>query len=252
MTADRQNTPQDAPRAPVSDFQAPQAPGDATTAPDAAGRAQRYADAIDAAYPFVTSISQDRVTRVMAVADQEQAELRAEVERLRRGGAELGRILERTLNDALDASGRYDVIQEDGDGDWAVVWETLAELRPRATAAEADAALLRSENVDAHAALDRAEAESARLASVVAKVEALIPTREQIDQHRRLPWIDHNDLRAVLASVAPDTATPGEATCVCGSPDAYSLNPAEVVVHRTDGPCTVEPDASSADDKAGE
>ena len=41
-----QNTPQNAPHAPVSDFQAPQAPGDATTAPDAAERAQRYADAI--------------------------------------------------------------------------------------------------------------------------------------------------------------------------------------------------------------
>lgn len=68
---------------------------------------------------------------------------RDEIERLRRGGAELGRILDRTLRDALDASGRHDVIGEDGDGDWALVWETLAELRPRAEAAEAEVERLR-------------------------------------------------------------------------------------------------------------
>jgi hypothetical protein len=28
-------------------------------------------------------------------------------------------------------------------------------------------------------------------------------------------------------------------TCTCGSPDAYSLNPAEVLVHRVDEPCYI-------------
>lgn len=61
----------------------------------------------------------------------------AELAKVKRGAKELGRILHRTLTDALDASGRHDAIDEDGDGDWGVVWETLAELRPRAEAAEA-------------------------------------------------------------------------------------------------------------------
>lgn len=29
--------------------------------------------------------------------------------------------------------------------------------------------------------------------------------------------------------------------CACGDPSATSLDPAEVVVHRTDGPCYIEP-----------
>jgi hypothetical protein len=92
----------------------------------------------DASGHQVRTVLEDRVSvAVRPVADEEQAELRAEVERLRRGGKELGRILDRTLTDALNASGRHDLIGEDGDGDWAVVWETLAELRPRAESAEA-------------------------------------------------------------------------------------------------------------------
>ena len=70
--------------------------------------------------------------------------LLAELERTKRGARELGRILDRTLRDALDASGRHDAIEEDGDGDWGVVWETLAELRPRAEKAEAENERLRA------------------------------------------------------------------------------------------------------------
>ena len=70
--------------------------------------------------------------------------LTEESERLKRGGAELGRILDRTLTMALDASGRHDVIEEDGDGDWEIVWETLAGLQPRAESAEAEVGTLRA------------------------------------------------------------------------------------------------------------
>jgi hypothetical protein len=105
-------------------------------------REARYAEAIGLANNAETRAA--ATSRVMALSDAELAplrarvaELEAEVERLKRGGAELGRILDRTLRDALDASGRHDVIGDDGDGDWEVVWETLAELRPRAERAEA-------------------------------------------------------------------------------------------------------------------
>jgi hypothetical protein len=139
--------------------------------PDPA-RYMRYARAVTRDAGAILTGTADAV---LAVADEEQADLRAEVARLRvactefedayvgehedrvkaeeelervreqqsdleqtkRGARELGRILDRTLRDALDASGRHDAIDEDGDGDWAVVWETLAALRPRAEAAEA-------------------------------------------------------------------------------------------------------------------
>src|SRR5690606_15972872 len=41
-----------------------------------------------------------------------------------------GRIIEQQNRDALDASGMHHVVDETGDGDWEVVWEALALLRP--------------------------------------------------------------------------------------------------------------------------
>ena len=87
--------------------------------------------------PGPTDLAPSFARAVVPLVEAQVAPLRDEVERLKRGGKELGRILDRTLRDALDASGRHDAIDVDGDGDWAVVWETLAELRPRAEAAEA-------------------------------------------------------------------------------------------------------------------
>ena len=29
-------------------------------------------------------------------------------------------------------------------------------------------------------------------------------------------------------------------TCTCGAPDAFALAPNEVLVHRAEGPCTIE------------
>ena len=55
-------------------------------------------------------------------------ELIAEVETLRRGGKELGRIIESQCQMVLNITGLHDVIDEDGDGDWGLVWEKLAEL----------------------------------------------------------------------------------------------------------------------------
>lgn len=70
--------------------------------------------------------------------------LTADLEKYRRGARTLGETVEWQARAALDASGRHDVIEEDGDGDWGVVWETLAELRPRAEAAEAEVVTLRA------------------------------------------------------------------------------------------------------------
>ena len=65
---------------------------------------------------------------VIAVADQEQAELRAELEKYKRGAQTLGHTIEWQCRAVLDATGMHHVIGEDGDGDWALVWERLAEM----------------------------------------------------------------------------------------------------------------------------
>ena len=83
---------------------------------------------------------------VIAVADDEMAALRDELALCKRGGKTLGEILDRSLRDVLDASGMHHVIDETGDGDWALVWERLLELKPRADAAEAQVDELRAEN----------------------------------------------------------------------------------------------------------
>jgi hypothetical protein len=51
-----------------------------------------------------------------------------EVEKLRRGGKELGRIIERQCRDVLNITGLHHLIGPDGDGDWGLVWERLAEM----------------------------------------------------------------------------------------------------------------------------
>src|SRR5690606_39585904 len=69
----------------------------------------------------------------------------------------LGRIIEQQNRDALDASGMHHVVDETGDGDWEVVWEALALLRP-----ERDA-----------------------LAAKVAAVEALVSEWERVQEQNR-------------------------------------------------------------------
>lgn len=65
---------------------------------------------------------------------------KARAETAERACQTLGKVVEDQCRDALAATGRHDLIGEDGDGDWGTVWELLAELRPRAVAAEAKVA----------------------------------------------------------------------------------------------------------------
>lgn len=59
----------------------------------------------------------------------ERDALRDEVERLRRGGKTLGEILAKQLRALLDITGRHDLVDENGDGDWGAVWDSLYEMR---------------------------------------------------------------------------------------------------------------------------
>lgn len=54
-------------------------------------------------------------------------ELVAELERARRACKTLSETVEKQCRMALDASGLHHLIDEDGDGDWGLVWERLAE-----------------------------------------------------------------------------------------------------------------------------
>jgi len=40
-------------------------------------------------------------------------------------------------------------------------------------------------------------------------------------------------------------------TCTCGSPDAFALSPNEVIVHRTEGSCTIERAVETAEGGEG-
>lgn len=77
-----------------------------------------------------TTTRPGRMAALEAIAD--------EVERLRQGAKTLGHIVEQQGRMALGASGMHHVIGEDGDGDWAVVWESLYDIRPRALDEAAD------------------------------------------------------------------------------------------------------------------
>ncbi|MFC9966305.1 hypothetical protein ACFVH4_18915 [Nocardia ignorata] len=57
-----------------------------------------------------------------------ESELKAEQDKARRVAEHLGNLVERQCRDVLDATGMHHVIDEDGDGDWGLVWERLAEM----------------------------------------------------------------------------------------------------------------------------
>ena len=101
---------------------------------------RKYAEAIWPGAWEDSDLDLKEIADVMTVADAEQAELRAEIEQVRLGARTLGEIIRRQGRDVLDATGLHHLIDEDGDGDWGLVWEHLAELRPRAGAAESKVA----------------------------------------------------------------------------------------------------------------
>ncbi|WP_311053577.1 hypothetical protein [Rhodococcus qingshengii] len=66
-------------------------------------------------------------------------ELEAELEKQKRGGRTLGKAIDRTLKWVIEASNSEDLIGDDGDGDWEIVWDRLFQLRPNLDAANARA-----------------------------------------------------------------------------------------------------------------
>lgn len=89
--------------------------------------------------------------------DEYVPDLIAELRRIRRGAKTLGETLHHTNMEVLDAVGAHQYIGADGDGDWAGVYELLAELRPdrdqwkaRAEKAEATIARVRKTIDDEH------------------------------------------------------------------------------------------------------
>lgn len=115
---DAQNTPENGPATPPADSETSEAVSGAQRGAERTGLGGRLralgaaldADPTDRPIPGVL------------------AEMAAEADRLERGGAELGRILDRTLSDVLDLSGAHHLIDQDGDGDWGAVWDILGEL----------------------------------------------------------------------------------------------------------------------------
>lgn len=59
-----------------------------------------------------------------------------EVERLQRGAKTLGHTIEQQCRMVLDVTGMHHVIGDDGDGDWAAVWDHLYTLRRSETTDE--------------------------------------------------------------------------------------------------------------------
>lgn len=89
------------------------------------------------------------------------AELEAELEKQKRGGRTIGKAIDRTLKWVIEASNSEDLIGDDGDGDWEIVWDRLFQLRPDLDAANARA--------------ERAEATVARVITALEAAEKSVP-----------------------------------------------------------------------------
>ncbi|WP_228002163.1 hypothetical protein [Nocardia australiensis] len=70
---------------------------------------------------------------------------RARIAELESGAQTLGTIVDRQCRDVLAATGLHHLIDDDGDGDWGLVWERLAGMGAELRAATARIADLESE-----------------------------------------------------------------------------------------------------------
>lgn len=66
--------------------------------------------------------------RLLRVLWKSRRAAQEQVDQLRSGGKFLGKAIAELNQIALDATDMHDVINENGDGDWQVVWETIADL----------------------------------------------------------------------------------------------------------------------------
>lgn len=76
----------------------------------------------------------DRIRSEAWVSDRPEQRYRlnaiaADVDRLKRGAETLGETVEQQCRMVLEITGAYDLIGEDGDGDWGAVWDRLYALR---------------------------------------------------------------------------------------------------------------------------
>lgn len=93
--------------------------------------------------------------------EEKVAELEAALEKQKRGGRTLGKAIDRTLKWVIEASNSEDLIGDDGDGDWEIVWDRLFQLRPDLDAANARA--------------EKAEATVARVITALEAAEKSVP-----------------------------------------------------------------------------
>ena len=100
------------------------------------GPAHFMSDTHEPVDPDATVTALPDCCRDRAAANARIDALRARVKRLKDACETLGKIVHDQAEMALDASGRHDLIDETGDGDWELVWGELAELRPRLEAAQ--------------------------------------------------------------------------------------------------------------------
>lgn len=106
------------------------------------------------------------------------AELEAELEKQKRGGRTIGKAIDRTLKWVIEASNSEDLIGDDGDGDWEIVWDRLFQLRP-----------------NLEAAIDRAEKAEATIARVITALEA---AEKSVPDDWGVTYIYTSQLRAAL------------------------------------------------------
>lgn len=78
-----------------------------------------------------------RSLSVLRAVWKSRRELQAQLGKSRYGAKTLGSIVDRQCRNALDATGLHHLIDEDGDGDWGLVWEHLAEMGADLRAARA-------------------------------------------------------------------------------------------------------------------
>src|SRR5688572_9278389 len=78
------------------------------------------------------------------ILPEEFSDLLDRVESLQRSCQLLGRIIERDGKNLVELTNSQDIIEEDGDGDWEVVWQRAHEMKAHLERAKAQVARVRA------------------------------------------------------------------------------------------------------------
>lgn len=156
----------------------------------------------------------DNDSRFIAAARTLVPELVSELERVREACKTLGDLTVQLNQMALDATGLHHLIGEDGDGDWAAVWENLAQLG-------SGNERLRAEHREFASRLEFGDGVTEPAASLADMLDPIKAAFSEARDHQECPHTCEQCGERLASTLCPDCHGSGGDAALCEASGAY-------------------------------